>query len=422
MTGNEKRREARCQRRKAKREAKKRAECSAFDDFGRIVSYDALYQANRKSKSGVTWKASVQRYQMHLLKNIEKTKRALEAGKDVTKGFVEFDVIERGKRRHIRSVHFSERVVQRSLCDNALVPMLRRGLIYDNGACLPGRGVDQALDRFAAHLQRFYRRNGNSNEGWAVIFDFSKFFDTIRHDYCFEMYRKAFRDERILWLLSCFVVPFGLPGAKESFRRQKARDTAGYSGVSLGLGSHISQITAVAYPSAIDHYIKERLRVRGYGRYMDDGYMLFRTKGEAKRALEILAGLCERYGIVLNRKKTHIAKIQHGLRFLKVKMTLTSTGKVVRRMARTSIVRQRRKLKSFARKIAAGKMAVQDAATSHASWKGHALKRGGIMAARKMDKLFEKLFGAKAPECKIKKRRKRQWLKKKSCRKKNSRA
>lgn len=422
MTGNEKRREARYQRRKAKREAKKRAGYSKFDDFGRIISYDALYQANRKSKRGVTWKASVQRYQMHLLKNIEKTKRALKAGKDVTKGFVEFDIMERGKLRHIRSVHFSERVVQRSLCDNALVPMLRRSLIYDNGACLPGRGVDHALDRLTAHLQQFYRANGFSNEGWAVLFDFSKFFDRIRHDCCFELYRKALSDKRILWLLSCFVLPFGYPRAKESYRRKKVRCAAEYSGMSLGLGSQISQITAVAYPSAIDHYLKEKMRVRFYGRYMDDGYMLFRTKAEATQAVKVLDGLCERRGVVLNRKKTHIAKIQHGLRFLKVKMTLIGTGKVKRRMTRSSIIRQRRKLKAFARKIREGKMTTEDAKTSYASWKGHALKRGGAMAARRMDQLFQTLFGVKAPECKIKKRRKRQWQKKKSCRKnKNSR-
>ncbi len=31
--------------------------------------------------------------------------------------------------------------------------------------------------------------------------------------------------------------------------------------------------TAVAYPSYLDHFIKELMRVRFYGRYMDDGMM-----------------------------------------------------------------------------------------------------------------------------------------------------
>ena len=397
-------------RRKAKREERKQARYADRDNFERIISYRALFSANRKSKRGVSWKASIQRYQMNLLRNMEMTQNALEHGRDITKGFVEFDTMERGKLRHIRSIHYSERVVQRAACDVSLVPMLRRGLIYDNGACLPGKGIDQSLERLTAHLQKFYRANGFSNEGWAVLFDFSGFFDNILHSYCLEMYGKAFADQRILWLLKCFVLPFGYPNSGRAYRRVKQKNLMeNYTGRSLGLGSQISQITAVAYPSAIDHYIKERLKIRFYGRYMDDGYMLFRTKESAQEAIVILRRICSRLGIKVNERKTRIVKIKHGIRFLKVKMTLTETGKVKRRMARESIVRQRRKLKKFAAKVKKGEMTIEEAANSHASWKGHAIHRGGLQAARKLDVLFYALFGVHPPMCKIKKRRKRKW-------------
>lgn len=410
MTSLERRREARYRRRKAARDAKKRAKYARCDDFRSIISYNALFRANKKSMRNVTWKASVQRYQMNLLRNMELARSALASGKDITKGFVEFDTKERGKVRHIRSIHFSERVVQRSTCDNALVPMLRRGLIYDNGACLEGRGVDQALDRLTAHLQQFYRANGFSNEGWAVVFDFSKFFDNILHGYCFQIYRKEFSDPRILRLLARFVLPFGHSFSTVAYKRVRRENVLeGYTGKSLGLGSQVSQITAVAYPSAIDHAIKERLRVRFYGRYMDDGYMLFRTKAEAKAAIQTLISICSQYGIVVNQRKTHVVKLRHGMRFLKVLMTLTRTGKVTRRMARNSIVRQRRKLRKFAAKNQAGYMTIAEVANSYASWKGHAIRRGGTMAARQMDKHFKALFGVNAPVCQIKKRRKRTW-------------
>ncbi len=407
MTSSERRREGRYLRRKAAREAKKRKHYASCDDFQNIISYKSLYAANKKSKCNVTWKASVQRYQMNLLRNMEQARCALNNMQDITKGFVEFDTMERGKIRHIRSIHFSERVIQRSTCDNALVPMLRRGLIYDNGACLEGRGVDQALDRLTAHLQQFYRQNGFCNDGWAVIFDFSKFFDNILHSYCFEMYNKAFRNEQILWLLSCFVLPFGHPYSEVSYRRTRRENTrTGYTGLSLGLGSQVSQITAVAYPSAIDHFIKEELRVRFYGRYMDDGYMLFATKAEALAAIQKLGEFCSMFGIILNQRKTHIAKLKRGIRFLKVKMTLTEKGKVERRMDRSSIVRQRRKLKKFARSSV---MTIAEIANSHASWKGYAIKRGGEGAVRNVDAFYKSLFGVDAPKCVIKKRRNNSW-------------
>lgn len=401
MTSLERRREGRYQRRKAAREQKKLERYAENDRFEHICEYRALYQANRKSMRNVCWKASVQRYQMNLLRNMEETRSKLAAGENITKGFVEFDAMERGKLRHIRSVHYSERVVQRSTCDNALVPLLSRSLIYDNGACLEGKGVDRSLDRLTAHLQQFYRANGFSNKGWAVIFDFSGYFDNILHSECFNVYGKAFRDRRVLKLLGDFVIPFGYPQAETNWKRVKQADDSEYTGKSLGLGSQVSQITAVSYPNSLDHYIKQTLLVRWYQRYMDDGYMLFRTKREAKEAISHVVEFCKPLGIKINLRKTKITPIQRGFRFLKVMHRLTETGAVERRTCRESITKQRRKLKKFAAKTEAGEMTVEDAVIGYGSWKGYALNRGGKMAVRRMDKLFRELFGVSPPRCKI---------------------
>lgn len=111
--------------------------------------------------------------------NVNNALRRLQSGKYKSAGFIEFDITERGKRRHIKSVHISERVVQRCLCDFGLIPMLTKSFIYDNGACLEGKGIDFALNRLNCHLQRHYRKHGT--EGYALVFDFSKFFDRIQH-------------------------------------------------------------------------------------------------------------------------------------------------------------------------------------------------------------------------------------------------
>lgn len=399
MTSLEQRREGRYQRRKAVRERKRLERYAGCDRLENIARYSSLYQGNRLSKRNVCWKSSVQRYQMNLLRNMEETRAKLMAGENITKGFVEFDTIERGKLRHIRSVHYSERVVQRSTCDNALVPMLSRSLIYDNGACLEGKGVDRSMDRLKAHLQQFYRANGFSNQGWAVIFDFSGYFDNILHSECFKIYSKAFRDKRILQLLGDFVVPFGYAQAQTNWQRVK--QTGEYTGKSLGLGSQVSQITAVSYPNSLDHYIKQTLRVRWYQRYMDDGYMLFRTKREAKEGGRHVIQYCKRLGIKVNLRKTKITQIQRGFRFLKVMHRLTETGAVERKMCRESITRQRRRLKKFAAMVTAGTMTAQDAAMAYGSWKGYALHRGGKMVARRMDRLFRELFGIAPPRCKL---------------------
>lgn len=403
MTSLERRREGRYQRRKAAREEKKRSKYAENDRFENIASYKSLYQANKKSMRNVSWKTSVQRYQMNLLRNMEETRAKLMAGENVTKGFVEFNTIERGKLRHIRSVHYSERVVQRSTCDNALVPMLRRSLIYDNGACLEDKGVDWAMDRLTAHLQQFYRANGFSNDGYIVIFDFSGYFDNILHKECFNVYSKAFRDDMILALLQEFVIPFGFPLVETNWKRSKQGGTGEYTGKSLGLGSQISQITAVSYPNELDHFIKQVLLVRWYARYMDDGYMIFKTRMEAEEAMERVISRCERIGITVNRRKTKILPICHEFRFLKVTYRLTEAGKVILKVDPSSVTRERRKLKKMAAKVASGEMTVEDAKASYGSWKGYALRRGGDQAVAKMDDLFVELFGIAPPKCKLQK-------------------
>jgi len=148
------RREARFRRRNAEREAKRQQKLSQYDDFERVVDFDNLHQAFRSCMRGVSWKESVQRYYADALRNIAETRRKLIAGENIQSGFVEFTIQERGKTRNIKSIHISERVVQKCLCDQVLNPMLTHSLIHDNGASVKGKGVHFAIRRFVLHMTR----------------------------------------------------------------------------------------------------------------------------------------------------------------------------------------------------------------------------------------------------------------------------
>lgn len=153
---------------------KKAAALREYGDFETVFSFERLYESYRASVRGVGWKASTQRYKAASLANVTKTHEELIAGRYRSKGFYEFDIVERGKPRHIRSVHISERVVQRCLCDYCLVPMLSRSFIYDNGASLRGKGYDFAVSRVTHFLAEHYRKHGR--EGYVLVFDFFKVF------------------------------------------------------------------------------------------------------------------------------------------------------------------------------------------------------------------------------------------------------
>jgi hypothetical protein len=374
---SEERRETRYQRRKAERAEKRQTKLSQFDSFERVADIDNLYTSFLESKSGVDWKESVQRYEANALRNIVETRRRLLAGESVQQGFMEFTLHERGKIRHIKSVHISERVVQKCLCNQVLVPILSNGLIYDNGASVKGKGVHFAIKRLVTHLSRFYRRNGKSNEGYCLSIDFSKFFDSIDHEVLFKMLDKDITDKRVLDLTKQFISVFG-------------------DGKSLGLGSQVSQIAAIYFPSVLDHFVKDFKGEKFYGRYMDDLYIIHRDKEHLKQLLTEIKTVCAGIKITIHEKKTRIVKLSAGIEFLKGKYILMPTGRVLRKPCKDSTKRMRRKLKKFRAFIKNGQMDFQDLRTAYQSWRGNYKKRfNAYYRVRFMDKLYNELFIAK---------------------------
>jgi hypothetical protein len=308
------------------------------------------------------------------MRNITETRRKLLAGESVQSGFKEFVLHERGKTRHIKSVHISERVVQKSLCDQSLVPLLSHSLIYDNGASVKGKGVHFAVRRFIAHLSRFYRSSGRSNEGYALLIDFKKFFDSIDHRVLFYLMGRKIKDRRVQSLAKQFISVFG-------------------EGKSLGLGSHVSQICAVFYPDMLDHYIKEKLRVKYYSRYMDDLYLLHADRNYLLHCLGEIQKVCGKLKITINERKTRVVKLSRGIEFLKGRYSLLPSGRVLRLPHKETAKRMRRKLVKFTGLLAEGKMRYSDVRASYQSWRGNYKRRfNAYYRIRNMDKLYYNLF------------------------------
>lgn len=344
---SEERHEARYQRRVKKRQERRLALSKSCGDFEDVFSYENLYQSGHICCRGVSWKSSTQTYRFNLVTNTAATRRALLDGTYKSRGFIEFDLYDRGKMRHIRSIHISERVVQRTLCDKVINPTLKPSFIYDNGASTENKGIDFALNRLSCHLQRHYRKYGR--EGYVLLFDFSNYFANAQHWPVSRELAKRVHDVRIRALANECLDNFGPIG--------------------YGLGSQISQTATLMLPNKLDHFIKEKL------------------------------------GIILNTKKTKIKKLSEGFKFLQIRFKLTETGKVLRKMSFESIKKIRRKLKKFKRwniegrvvKIA-GKFVrrvfpLSDICSAYESWRGHMKRGNSFHAVERMDLYFKKLFG-----------------------------
>ena len=92
--------------------ARRKEKIGAYDSFKNISDYNNLLKAYKDAKKGIAWKTSVQRYGLELTENLCKIHNKLENEESTIMGFIPFDVMERGKLRHIMSIHFKERVAQ----------------------------------------------------------------------------------------------------------------------------------------------------------------------------------------------------------------------------------------------------------------------------------------------------------------------
>ena len=338
------------------------------DYFEKAMSYGNLRKALRRCCRGVRWKDSVVGYELHAAQNTHKLRKEILAGEYHISPYQRFTIWE-PKKREIVATRIADRQVQMALCEGGLYQDITEHFIHDNCACQVGKGTDFALDRVKVHLMQYYRENGP--EGWVLKCDVRKFFPSTRHDVAKAAIKKRVADPRAREMVCQVIDSFG-------------------GDVGIGLGSQISQLVELAVLDDVDHYVKERLRVKHYIRYMDDFVLISSDRAELERAKDEITAKVAEKGLKMNRK-TQIAPLQHGIRFLKWRFILTDTGKVIRKMSRQSIVKEQRKLKKLAGKIRRGEIPEEFLWTSFQSWRANAQRGNTHFVVREMERLYNRL-------------------------------
>lgn len=340
--------------------------------YSDLTDANVLIESGKECTKNVSWKQSVQAFYLDRINRVRIAKERLEKMDRMSDGFVVFETNDKGKMRTIRSVCIDERMVQKACSNELLLPKIRPMLIYDNYASLEGRGVSMAFDRLKVNLQRAYRKYGTCDFP-ILVADLHAYFDSIDHDVVFEKCKKFFEnDSKGLYLLMDFVDAFG----------EK----------SLGLGSQVSQALAVFYPNDIDHYVKEQLCIKYYGRYMDDFYLIDEDKEYLQFCLGEVQKMYADIGIEMNVNKTQIRRASTGFKFLKTKVHMTPTGKVVMRPDKAAIAREKRKIRKLGEKVANGSATFDDALQQYKSWRGYMEQFDSYTTLHNMDKYFDKVF------------------------------
>lgn len=363
------RREARRRRRDEHRAGNRRKRLENVT-YERVVSISSLDEAAKGAARNVAWKTGTQRYLYRRLLNAGRQHTLLTQGKTFIGPRHRFDVLERGKLRHITSSEFRERVIQKSLARRALIPAYTPSYTKGNSANMKGRGTDYAIRRLKRQLARHHRRYGD--KGWILLTDYSDYFGSIRRGVVYRQACERIPDPGIRWMI------------------HQLLETEPATGI--GLGSEPNQQFAVSYPTRIDHWLEEKSGVEYTGRYMDDMYCISPDKTILHHALETIQAMSRELGLTLNPRKTHIVRLSHGFTWLKKKWTITQTGRIIIRPGRKAITRERRKLKRLARLASQGVIPTEAFQTSYTSWRGGLDRLDAHRTQHHMDHLYQRLL------------------------------
>ncbi len=338
-----------------------------------MTDSEAILWAANKCAAGVRWKASVQRFEIDKLRWAAGIQRETESLTFKGKGFVRFDLVERGKLRHIMAVHISERVVQKLLSQKVLRPVIEPRLVYYNTASQTGKGTELALKGHVEHLRWHFARYGR--RGGILTMDLHDYFGSVPHKPLIDKFCCLLRDERLHYFVGFFINSFD-------------GDTG------IGLGSEISQDGAIFYPSDIDKMIQCRLGVHCYGRYNDDSYIIHPDIKYLERCRELIAEKYREHGIAMNPKKTVIRPLTDGWTFLKKRVYLKDTGKIVLRLTYDNIRAERRRIAHMRGEYDARRITDSSILQSYQAWRSYAGKYNSYRVIGEMDRYFaEKMKG-----------------------------
>ena len=260
--------------------------------FEKALTYENLMKAHLKSQLGKTQKQNVIKFNLKKEEYVDWLYEQIKNGKYKHGGYTIFYVTE-PKLRKIEASAYKDRIIHRWCVDQFLDKAFTPQFINHSYACIKGKGMHRAAIAVQKGMKQCKKKYG---EYYILKMDVAKYFPSINIEILMNIVKRKIKDEKILEIL-------------ENIVYSKSISTG------LPIGNLTSQILANVYYNEADQFIKHKLKVRYYYRYMDDSIILMQNKDELKKVRkEIEKFIDENLKLKFN-KKTNIFKSKQGVNF-----------------------------------------------------------------------------------------------------------
>jgi retron-type reverse transcriptase len=275
----------------------------------------------RKTASALAFEAG---YKGKLFKlHGEIINREYEIGKSIA------FIVDKPVKREIFAADFRDRIVHH-LIFNYINPIFEKNFIKDSYSCRVGKGTSYGIKR----LDHFIRSCSDNfqKDCWILKLDIKGYFMAMDRNILFKKIERKLNGIRnadfdiglMLYLIRKVV--FNDP-TKNCHIKGKREDWAGlprskslfFAGAGKGfpIGNLTSQLFGNIYLDGLDHFVREKLGIRHYGRYVDDMVFVHPDKEFLRSGIAgISSYLRKELKLALHPKKIYLQHYGKGASFL----------------------------------------------------------------------------------------------------------
>lgn len=320
--------------------------------FPQIIDYENLWLAAKRASSGKKNKTVVANFNYQLLENLQSLQEELSGDSYHCSNYFIFEIFD-PKRRWIVVSDFRDRVVHHALC-HVIAPHMASKFIFDSYANRKGKGTHRGVKRYQQFSREFK---------YVLNCDIVKFFPSIDREVMKAKIAGIIKCAPTLRLCEKIIdsapVSDNVSYYPEIFSKNRR------SG--LPIGNLTSQHFCNLYLNDFDHFVKEKLRCKGYLRYVDDFSLFSNRKTELREWKGAISKYLEPLFLILHRHKTQIRPCHLGNTFLGYRI-FPGMIKLDGKKGRLWIKRMKFKRKQYK----AGEITWQEVKASIISWMAHA--------------------------------------------------
>jgi len=263
-----------------------------------LVSFKNIYLAYKRARESKPTREKVLFFGLNIEKEIFSIQSDLIDNKYIISKYKKFKVYE-PKERIISAPTFRDVVVQHSLI-NIINPIFEKSFIFNSFACRKGKGTHKGMFRIKKVIHSF------NCPIYYLKCDIKKYFPSINKVILKKIISNKIIDKKILNLIYNIIDSYS-----SDFGINKG----------IPIGNLTSQLFANIYLNELDQFVKHKLKIKSYFRYVDDFIILSNSKRQLHLfEYKIKMFLKKNLDLSMPKHKTYINLINNGVDFIGYKI------------------------------------------------------------------------------------------------------